>query len=190
MIRTLIETMRPEQWTKKLFLFAELIFSQSLFQCDFNEGQGIGSYFVSLWNMGLLFMSRGKSVPAGPVFLAFLPFLIFLPKIDRRIKWMLLYSFFFSLLWYIGLQSTRHFLPAIGLLSIITAYTAYRLMDTGQYLKGYVSILLVLMLSFNLASTIRRNIISINPIYLMCLGWKPVTSFYKKLFGLGAIACT
>lgn len=49
-------------------------------------------------------------------------------------------------------------------LSIVAAYTIYRLMDTGQHLKRYVSIVLILMLGFNLLCTIKRNIISVHPI--------------------------
>ena len=135
-----------------------------VFAKSFNQTSGIIGYFTVFWHMSMVRMAEGNSMPAGPIFLAFIPGLLFLRKVDYRIKFMLLYSLAFSILWYSQLQRTRHFLPVLALLSIVAAYGIYRLMDGSALLRKLIPIILVAMLSFNLAVTVKRNIYNHNPI--------------------------
>jgi len=133
-------------------------------KCAPNQASGVLGYFTVFWHMCLQPMSEKMSHPAGPVFLGFIPCLLFLKKIDKRIKLMLIYSFMFSIIWYTQLQRTRHFLPALALLSIAAAYAIYRLKDFSRLLNRFIGIILIIILLFSLIVTLKHNILTYNPI--------------------------
>lgn len=134
-------------------LFSSPILPNSIY----NQCSGVVGYLTIFWYMSLMSMSSGMSAPAGPVFIAFIPGLLFLRKTDYRIKLFLLYSLAFSILWYSQLQRTRHFLPALALLSIVAAYSIYKLMDSNVLLRRFVPLILVGMLLFNLVTSLRLS---------------------------------
>ena len=147
-----------------------------------NQSSRIIEYFTIFWHMSMIHMSKGMSQPAGPIFIAFTPCLLLLRKINYRIKFMLIYSLAFSILWYSQVQFTRHFLPALALLAIVAAYSIYRLMDSNALLRRFVPLVLVGMLSINVVTTVGH--VGVKGI-LFVFGGESRETFLSRAFSKG-----
>jgi len=89
--------------------------------------------------------------PIGPIFLAFIPLIIFLKKINRQIIYLLIYclSMLMATSFFKYLQ-LRYVFTMLPLLSIVVSYVAYRLISIGIYFKRYIMSILLLCFSLNL----------------------------------------
>ena len=70
-------------------------------------------------------------------------------KNHKEVKWLLIFALFYSIIWYLTRQRTRHFLPALSILSSISGWVLWELIK-NDYLK-YKKICLfciLLILSF------------------------------------------
>ena len=116
----------------------------------YNES-GFLSVFTSLWNM---FFKPGFANSMGQNAGIFIPMLIPLAffirkKNHKEVKWLLIFALFYSIIWYLTRQRTRHFLPALSILSSISGWVLWELIK-NDYLK-YKKICLfciLLILSF------------------------------------------
>ncbi len=88
-----------------------------------NPYSGLVGYITVVWDMSLRpGFAYGMSYLAGPLIIAFVPVAVLLRRRWKSNLALLgLYSIGYSMLWFLGVQRTRHFLPALGLLSIISA---------------------------------------------------------------------
>jgi hypothetical protein len=122
-----------------------------------SEGAGLLGYLGTLWSFS--FHNPHMGVNIGPVFIFSVPCLLFIRKIDRCIKLLLILVFAYSLLCYMTVARPRHILAGIGLLSIIAGYAITRMRDMRRTLKYGVTGVLIAMLLFNLSLGLWRNLI-------------------------------
>ena len=93
----------------------------------------------------------GWFLSVGPVYLAFIPFLLFLPKMDRKIKYLLIYSVGgLTLLFFHDLQVIRYLLPFFAPLSILVAYSIDRITIMEVLFHKVASSVLIMIFVLNL----------------------------------------
>lgn len=131
-------------WLPRTYLMiGELAYTGSELPGD----DGIVGFFRAIWGMSMLGNSPGGEgplgKPVGPAFLAVLPFLAVLNRVDRRIWHFLGFFLLVLLAWYFGVQRARHLLPALGVLSLVTGYVVVRLRREHPWL-GRIAMLGVL----------------------------------------------
>ena len=99
-----------------------------------------------------LFWGINMDKQIGPVFILFLPLLIFLRSVNSVIKLFLAYGFIYFLLWaFFTHQNVRFLIPCLPVLSIASAYAveSYR----GKQLTLFIQLVILFVLLFNLAWT-------------------------------------
>ena len=108
------------------------------------------------WN---LTMKGAWGDAISPLYLIFVPFLLIIKKAPKAIRHILIFSFFYlivgfySLLW----MSKRYLLQIFPLLSIVSAFAAYYLIDKDKILKYFISLLLFFCILFNLVLLTGQN---------------------------------
>jgi len=88
--------------------------------------------------------------PLGPALFIFLPFLLFLKRVDHRIKLLLSYAVLYFLFWVNTSPVNRFFLPAAALLCVISGYTLAGYREKSKVLYGIFVALLLATLSYYL----------------------------------------
>ena len=94
----------------------------------------------TLWSPGIFIM-------------AFVPCLVFLKNVDKKIKYALIYSIMIILFQAVISQKfrfIRYMAPALIWLFICGSYTAYRLMKEFKALNKIIQVLIILSVSFNI----------------------------------------
>lgn len=109
----------------------------------------------ALWRLNLSYDRDGR---IGPVFLAFLPLLVFIKQIDRSVRLLLIigitYIFIFSGFGYIF---PRYMVPVMPVLGIVSAYTFLRLTSAGGLLQYFLATWLFSCFIFNPLLTIYNH---------------------------------
>ena len=150
-------------WIIRTYLLAGYFFYTG---GDLPNDYGVLGIFKTIWNMSMLGNVIGFEGPMGksigPIILCILPSILLYKKIDKRIWEILLFSLIMLILWYNGVQRARHFLPTIGLLSIICGYLVNKLIDTNKRVGQVVLILIVFCSIINIAPWAYVNFVSID----------------------------
>lgn len=117
----------------------------------FLRGHGPGhgniiNYLKLPWTL-TLYPSRVNGY-IGPLYLLLLPLLLCFRKIDRVIKYLLIYGGLYFILWTVSTQQVRFIIPALPLFSIIVAYLLKRLsVQWKRFSQVLIPILLIILLS-------------------------------------------
>jgi 4-amino-4-deoxy-L-arabinose transferase-like glycosyltransferase len=104
------------------------------------------------WNFNMqLQRFGGWSHAYGPLYLMFIPCLWALTKIERRIKYLLIYSLGYIGVWmFMSAQNNRHFLPCFALLSIVVTYAIDRLTAQDKFMRQIILAAVGMILCVNL----------------------------------------
>lgn len=137
-------------------LLSETMNVASLF-VERSEGRGLLGYLSTFWLWSIHRPQMGASI--GPIFIFSIPCLLFMGKIDRHIKPLLIIVFAYSMLCYMTVARPRHMLAGIGLLSIIAGCAIIKVRDTQKILKHGVTVIVIGMFLFNLSLDIWRNLL-------------------------------
>ncbi len=115
---------------------------------------GTGTSLVDLlalpWNMTMNTPAFGELLGVGPVFLAFIPLLLLMGNVDRKIKWLLAMAAAPLVVWFYTAQSLRYIFFVYALLSIASAYAISRLLSakgTGKIAGAAVALTIVMNLA-------------------------------------------
>jgi len=116
-------------------------------------GRGFMNYLLLPWNLTILATYGHKYFDnfINPFGLIFIPFLVFLKKIDNKIIYLLGYCLSFIFLWSFFAQRMRFLLPVIPLISLISAYTIHTLLSQGKLFKKIyqsIQVAILALLSF------------------------------------------
>jgi hypothetical protein len=126
-------------------------------------------YLLNLWDASL-----GHLPPfylgfwAGPAFLILVPLGLLLGKRERLTDGLLLYTFAFSIAWFLVKQAVRHFLPGLVLLAVVSAYALRRMDEEPQWLSHVVYATLAACLALGVA--LWAGIVYSNGAYRPALG--------------------
>jgi len=132
--------------------------------------------FLFFWNISFKFggMASGVKIPVGPIFIAILPFILVLRKLDFCVKYLLTFGGVFFLFWSYVCAVDRFSLPCFVWLCVVVAYVIARM---NKYLYPCLLAILFISLSWNLfhlSKTIYKNS------YLMCLKKERSEEFLVK----------
>jgi hypothetical protein len=106
------------------------------------------NYFLFLWPLTLAQLQQ-ESFP-GAVFLVFLPFLFLFKNIDKKIKFLIMYSVSCLVLWaFIGRFYLRYFIPVIGVVATIYAYFVVE-SNLSKNFKNFLYLLLLFIITSNI----------------------------------------
>lgn len=83
----------------------------------------------------------------NPLGLIFIPFLIFLKKIDIKVIYLLGYCLLFIFIWSFFAQQMRFLLPILPIIGIISAYSIHTLILEGKLIKKIHKIILICILA-------------------------------------------
>ncbi len=94
---------------------------------------GTGTGFLDLmklpWNMTMQAPLFGELLGIGPAFLAFIPALLLMKKVDGKIKGMLSMAAALLIVWFYTAQSLRYIFFVYAMLAIVSAYSISRLLS-------------------------------------------------------------
>jgi hypothetical protein len=87
-----------------------------------NHAFGLLGMVTILWDMSMGPFAFGFGKPVGPLLLASVPLILLLKERDRKIFHLLAFVGIGYLLWYVGVQRDRNFLPQLAILAICGGY--------------------------------------------------------------------
>lgn len=117
---------------------------------SFGRGMGLESFLLLPWNMTMHPSSFGAS-PVGPLFLAVVPLLLFMKKVDKVIKYLVGYTIIFVTGWFLlYFQVSRYLLSVFPLLSIVSGYVIYRLMKIDSFTRRFLWLVVLAVFSVSL----------------------------------------
>jgi hypothetical protein len=87
-----------------------------------NHAFGLLGMITILWDMSMGPFAFGFGKPVGPLLLASAPLILLLKERDRKLYHLLAFVGIGYLLWYIGVQRDRNFLPHLAVLGICGGY--------------------------------------------------------------------
>jgi len=131
---------------------------------------------VFFWDISFKFggMDSGVKIPVGPIFIAILPFILGMRKLDFCMKYLLTFCGLFFLFWSYVCAVDRFSLPCFALMCVVVAYVIER---ANKYLYPCFVAILFISLSWNLfhlSKTIYKNS------YLICLKKERCEEFLVK----------
>lgn len=113
-------------------------------------GTGVIDLVKLPWNMTMHAPLFGELLGIGPVFLAFIPALLLMKRVDGKIKGMLAMAAALLIVWFYTAQSLRYIFFAYAILAIASAYSISRLLSEKGTGKAIGAALVFTML-LNLA---------------------------------------
>ncbi|MFC1716708.1 ArnT family glycosyltransferase [Candidatus Poribacteria bacterium] len=110
------------------------------------------SYIQFPWDLTMMKSTFNQKVSSiGPLYLLFIPCLLFVRKIERRIKYLLLYGLTGLLIVFAVAQRVRYMFPFIPPLAIVAAYSLLRISEYDQILKKVFYSIMVVAMLFNIS---------------------------------------
>ena len=113
-------------------------------------GTGVIDLIKLPWNMTMHSPLFGELLGIGPVFLAFIPALLLMRKVDSKIKGMLAMAAALMVAWFYTAQSLRYIFFVYAILAIVSAYSISRLLSVRGIGKAIGAVVLLTM-AINLA---------------------------------------
>ncbi len=144
----------------------------------------VSGYFRNLWGMSLghhpdLHFYLGFIT--GPVFLLTIPVGLALgllrgERIARRI---LVYTFFFSVVWFLVKQAARHFLPGLTLLAVVSGLVLWKLSAKRYWANRLTFVMVLLVLAWNQISIL--GVLYWSGSYRVTLGLETRQEFVQRM---------
>jgi len=114
--------------------------------------KGVLNFLKSPWNLTMT-KDIGSEKYIGPVFLLFTPFLFFLKRFKKRTLFLILFSVLSYIFWGLGTSKLRYYIPALGCVSILTAYGVWEVTrQFPAFLKNTMRILFSVVILTNVNS--------------------------------------
>jgi hypothetical protein len=99
----------------------------------------------------------GGESQLGPLYLAFLPLLLFIRKQYKSIFFILVFSAIFYFLWFFMFPAVRFLLPAIPFLALLVGYIVWFTNNTEKKLGIFIAAVLVVFMLINFAFCMYYN---------------------------------
>jgi len=109
---------------------------------------GLGTNIIDLvllpWNATMHSTAFRELLGIGPVFLAFVPILILMRNVDKKIKVLLVMALAFILPWFFTAQILRYIFVVFAVLSVVSAYVINRMLNKNLAIIAATSFVVVL----------------------------------------------
>ena len=110
------------------------------------------SYMQFPWDLTMMRSAFNQKVGSvGPLYLIFIPCLLFIRKIERRTKYLLFYGSTGLLIVFAVAQRVRYMFPFIPPLAIVASYSLFRISEYDRVLKKVLYSIVVVAMLFNIA---------------------------------------
>jgi hypothetical protein len=139
------------------------------------------SYIRFPWDLS---MSVYKFSPIGPLYLMFIPFLVFTRKVRREIKLLLLWGLLGLSMVFALAQHPRYMFPFVPPMAVVASYSVYRMSQSDQLIKRIALSILVVAVLLNMTALLQLTIARGRPV----LGLESVREHLtKRVMSHGAI---
>jgi len=132
------------------------LLSEKVIRSAYGIGTSLKSFIVLPWQI-TIHPDRFGGEQLGPVFLAFMPALLLIKRVDRNIKRILAFSFIYLVAWFFTYQNLRFLLPVAAFLSIIVAYVLVNVQGKTGIFKKVLWMGAMTCLLFSLALCLYHN---------------------------------
>ncbi|NQT00207.1 MAG: glycosyltransferase family 39 protein, partial [Candidatus Omnitrophica bacterium] len=133
------------------FFTGKVINPAILVHLDLSSLRSFRDYLLFPWDFYVRF--RGVAPwdqASGPVYLMFIPCLLFLRGVDKRIKYLLLFVAGYALVWMaMPIQFSRYFLPCSAALSIVAGYAISRVAEGDWAIRRVALAFVMVVFCFN-----------------------------------------
>jgi len=122
-------------------------------------GMGFVKYVFASWNLTMYPGSYGgEESQIGPVFIAIIPALLIIKKVETHLRYLILFSLTFFVLWLLGYQAVRYLTPTIPLMSLGLVFIYKEIVNLNSAFFSRLVVLFVLVcLGFNACLSIYYN---------------------------------
>lgn len=149
-------------------------------ETDYGTGRGLLSFLLLPWNMTMDPLKFVELLGIGPLFLAFVPLVIFVKK-NRALIFTLAAGLLCLVAWFLASQALRYVIYALPLFSIIAACVIFSLSAvqgfSGKALRYFIAVVIAAVLIFNTALLFGANAKQVPA----ALGVIPEEVFYERL---------
>lgn len=112
-------------------------------------GSDLKSFILCPWNITLHGRVFDNGEWLGPLFLSFLPLLIFFYRDNKSVRTLFVYSAIYYPFWFFISQQAKFLIPLLVVLSIIASYVIFRLFEFGRIMRYAVAGTLFIFFLFN-----------------------------------------
>ena len=114
------------------------------------SGRSILAWVLLPWNLAFHQEAFGAEAEISPIYLFALPFLIAFAIWNSKVRGILAFVLAYTLFWFMGAQIMRHLLPAILMLSLITAAMLERSISFLPHLRRHKDRIVITIVGFAL----------------------------------------
>ncbi len=111
------------------------------------RGKGIRSLLLLPWNITIYGQYFAGLI--GPIFLSFIPLLLFFRGVERKVKYLLVFSGLYFLFWFFSSQQSRFLLPGLATLGIGIAWLTEQLRRKDRYWECFIALIMIATFIFN-----------------------------------------
>jgi hypothetical protein len=121
---------------------------------------GFARYVFAPWNLTMYPGSYGgEESQIGPVFIAITPALLIIRKAETHLRYLILFSLTFFVLWLLGYQAVRYLAPIIPMMSLVLVFMYKEIIKLNSTFFSRLIVLFVLVcLGFNACLSIYYNL--------------------------------
>jgi len=121
---------------------------------------GFARYVFAPWNLTMYPGSYGgEESQIGPVFIAITPALLIIRKVETHLRYLILFSLTFFVLWLLGYQAVRYLAPIIPMMSLVLVFMYKEIIKLNSTFFSRLIVLFVLVcLGFNACLSIYYNL--------------------------------
>jgi len=122
-------------------------------------GMGFVKYIFAPWNLTMYPGSYGgEESQIGPVFISIIPAVFVIRNIEAPLKYLILFSLTFFVLWLLGYQAVRYLTPIIPMISLALVFIYKEIINLNSVTFSRLVVLFILVcLGFNACLSIYYN---------------------------------
>ena len=120
---------------------------------------GFTRYVFAPWNLTMYPGSYGgEESQIGPVFIAIIPALLVIRKVETHLKYLILFNLTFFALWLLGYQAVRYATPIIPMMSLVLVFIYKEITNLeSERFSKFMVLFILLCLGFNACLSIYYN---------------------------------
>lgn len=120
---------------------------------------GFTRYVFAPWNLTMYPGSYGgEESQIGPVFIAIIPALLIIRKVETHLMYLILFGLTFFVLWLLGYQAVRYLTPIIPMMSLALVFIYKEITNVeSEWFSRFIVLSILLCLGFNACLSIYYN---------------------------------
>jgi hypothetical protein len=112
------------------------------------------------WDLTMMRGVFGKMSSIGPLYLIFIPCLLFIKNIHRKVKYTLFYGLCGLTIVFALAQRTRYLFPFVPPLAVVASYSLFRISERDEFIKRVSLIILVAAILLNMILVLQLTVVT------------------------------